>query len=163
MGAFDFEFKGLKHSEKWSHVVTPSRAPPEELYNFCEGENFNSWVRVRIGCNYKFSFFVRELLVESYINTTSRQIWTEIITSRHAQSACLKGSRTSCDVLVFGVYWASFGRKDYFTWWMLPADGSRLEPPKPSGPEETSWRLETKLPRDNFCLSIVPQLPSLRG
>ena len=33
------------------------------------------------------------------------RLWLEIITSRDAQSACFKGSRTSCDVAIF---WAFF-------------------------------------------------------
>ena len=33
------------------------------------------------------------------------QIWPEIITSRDAESTCFKGSRTSCDVIIFGIFW----------------------------------------------------------
>ena len=32
------------------------------------------------------------------------QIWLEIITSRDAQSACFKGSRMSCDVILVGFF-----------------------------------------------------------
>ena len=42
------------------------------------------------------------------------QVWLEIITSRDAESACFKGSRTSCDVTIM----AFFGRlaeKDHIT------------------------------------------------
>ena len=39
------------------------------------------------------------------------QIWPEIITSRDAESACFKGSGTSCDVIVFCIFRPSFGRK----------------------------------------------------
>ena len=39
------------------------------------------------------------------------QIWPEIITSRDAESTCFKGSRTSCDVIIFGIFWSNFGRK----------------------------------------------------
>ena len=49
------------------------------------------------------------------------QIWPEIITSGDIESACLKGSRTSswsCDVIIFGGFGATFGRKDHITWWM---------------------------------------------
>ena len=45
-----------------------------------------------------------------------------MITSRDAKSACSKGLRTQCSVIIFGVFWASFGRKDQIAWWMLPAD-----------------------------------------
>ena len=40
-------------------------------------------------------------------------IWPEIITSRDAEGTCLKGSRTSCDVIVVGIVWPNFGRKDH--------------------------------------------------
>ena len=39
------------------------------------------------------------------------QILPEIITSRYAQSACFKGSRTSCDVIMSGVLGSLFGRE----------------------------------------------------
>ena len=39
------------------------------------------------------------------------QIWLEIITSRDAKSTCFKGSRTSCDVIIFRIFWTNFGRK----------------------------------------------------
>ena len=39
------------------------------------------------------------------------QIWLEICTSRDAKSACLKGSRTSCREIIFGIYWPNFGSK----------------------------------------------------
>ena len=39
------------------------------------------------------------------------QFWPEIITSRDAESTCSKGSRTSCDVKMFGIFWPNFGRK----------------------------------------------------
>ena len=40
-------------------------------------------------------------------------IWPESITSRDAESVCFKGSRTSCTVIIFGFFWASFGRKRF--------------------------------------------------
>ena len=43
--------------------------------------------------------------------TFEPQIWLEIITSRDAQSACFKGSQTSCTELISGVFWPRFGRK----------------------------------------------------
>ena len=33
------------------------------------------------------------------LNNFEPQIWPEMITSRDAESACFKGSRTSCDVI----------------------------------------------------------------
>ena len=39
------------------------------------------------------------------------QIWSEIITSRDAESTCFKGSRTSCDVIIWGFFGPNFGRK----------------------------------------------------
>ena len=39
------------------------------------------------------------------------QIWLEIITSRDAEIACFKGSRTSCREIIFGIFWPNFGRK----------------------------------------------------
>ena len=39
------------------------------------------------------------------------QIWPEIITSRDAESTCFKGSRTSCDVIIFAFFGPNFGRK----------------------------------------------------
>ena len=39
------------------------------------------------------------------------QIWLEIVISRDAQSACLKGSRTSCREIIFGIFWPNFGQK----------------------------------------------------
>ena len=39
------------------------------------------------------------------------QIWLEIIISRDAESACFKGSRTSCREIIFGIFWPNFGRK----------------------------------------------------
>ena len=39
------------------------------------------------------------------------QVWPEIITSRDAESTCFKGSRTSCDVIIFRNVWPNFGRK----------------------------------------------------
>ena len=39
------------------------------------------------------------------------QFWLEIITSRDAKSASFKGSRTPCNVIVSGNFWADFGRK----------------------------------------------------
>ena len=36
------------------------------------------------------------------------QIWPEVITSRDAESTCFKGSRTSCDVIIFGFFKAKF-------------------------------------------------------
>ena len=39
------------------------------------------------------------------------QIWPEIITSRDAESTCFEGSRTSCDVINFRIFWPNFGRK----------------------------------------------------
>ena len=36
------------------------------------------------------------------------QIWPEIITSRDAKSTCFKGSRTSCDVIIFGIFLVTF-------------------------------------------------------
>ena len=33
------------------------------------------------------------------------QIRPEIITSRDAESTCFKGSKTSCDVILFGSFW----------------------------------------------------------
>ena len=32
------------------------------------------------------------------------QIWPEIITSRDAERTCFKGSRTSCDVIIFDLW-----------------------------------------------------------
>ena len=32
----------------------------------------------------------------------------EMITSRDAESACFEGSRTSCDLIIFGIFWAKF-------------------------------------------------------
>ena len=44
--------------------------------------------------------------------TSSRRIWPEIITSRDAQKYLFfQGSRTSCDVIIFGNYWPNFGQK----------------------------------------------------
>ena len=40
-----------------------------------------------------------------------RQIWLEIITSRDAESACFKGSRTSCREIFFSIFGANFGQK----------------------------------------------------
>ena len=34
--------------------------------------------------------------------------WPEIITSHDAESTCFKGSRTSCEVMIFGFFWAKF-------------------------------------------------------
>ena len=49
------------------------------------------------------------------------QIWPEIITSRDAESTCFKGSRTSCDVIIFGGFFGQvLAEKDHVTWWMLP-------------------------------------------
>ena len=39
------------------------------------------------------------------------QIWPESITSRDAENTCFKGSRTSCDVIIFGIFFPNFGRK----------------------------------------------------
>ena len=39
------------------------------------------------------------------------QIRPEIITSRDAENTCFKGSRTSCDVISFGIFWPNVGRK----------------------------------------------------
>ena len=39
------------------------------------------------------------------------QIWPEIITSRDADSTCFKGSRTSCNEVILGIFWPNFGRK----------------------------------------------------
>ena len=51
------------------------------------------------------------------------QIWPEIITSRDAESTCFKGSRTSGDVIGFGIFWPNFGRKrSHHVMDMLPAD-----------------------------------------
>ena len=36
------------------------------------------------------------------------QIWPEIITSRDAESACFKGSGTSCDGIIVWHFWAKF-------------------------------------------------------
>ena len=38
-------------------------------------------------------------------------IWPEIITSRDAESACFKGSRTSCREIIFGILSQKFGQK----------------------------------------------------
>ena len=38
------------------------------------------------------------------------QIWPEMITLRDAESACFKGPRTSCDVIIFGVLGLNFGK-----------------------------------------------------
>ena len=43
--------------------------------------------------------------------TSSRNFWPEIITSRDAESACFKGSRTSCDMIDLRIFWPDFGRK----------------------------------------------------
>ena len=48
--------------------------------------------------------------VKSFCNFEP-QIWPEIITSRDAESTCFKGSRTSCDVIKFGLFWPNFGQK----------------------------------------------------
>ena len=51
------------------------------------------------------------------------QIWPEIITSRDTESTCSEGSRTSCDVIIVGVFGANLGRKrshhvmDASFWW----------------------------------------------
>ena len=37
--------------------------------------------------------------------------WPEIITSRDAESTCFKGSRTSCEVIIFGIFGPNFGQK----------------------------------------------------
>ena len=34
-----------------------------------------------------------------------------MITSRDAESTCFKGSRTSCDVIIFRIFWPNFSRK----------------------------------------------------
>ena len=39
------------------------------------------------------------------------QIWPAIVTSPDAESTCFKGSRTSCDVIFFGIFWPRFGQK----------------------------------------------------
>ena len=39
------------------------------------------------------------------------QIWLDIITSRDAESACFKLSRTSCREIIFGIFWPNFGQK----------------------------------------------------
>ena len=39
------------------------------------------------------------------------QSWPEIITSRDAESTCFKGSRTSCDVIIFGMFLPNFSQK----------------------------------------------------
>ena len=43
------------------------------------------------------------------------QIWPEIITSRDAESTCFNGSRTSCDVMMFGFVLAQIlaGKKSH--------------------------------------------------
>ena len=38
-------------------------------------------------------------------------IWPETITSRDAESACFEGSRTSCNVIILGIFGPKFGRK----------------------------------------------------
>ena len=51
--------------------------------------------------------------------------WLKIITSRDAKSACFKGSGTSCDVIIFGIFGPFFGifrkkiasRDGCFCWW----------------------------------------------
>ena len=45
------------------------------------------------------------------------------ITSRDVKSTCFKGSRMSCDVANFGVFFAVIlARKGHITWWMLLAE-----------------------------------------
>ena len=39
------------------------------------------------------------------------EIWPETIISRDAESTCLKGPRTSCDVINVGIFWPNVGRK----------------------------------------------------
>ena len=42
-------------------------------------------------------------------------IWLETITSRDAQSACFKGSRTSCDVINVGVFFGQVSAEEKIT------------------------------------------------
>ena len=49
------------------------------------------------------------------------------ITSRDVKSTCFKGSRMSCDVANFGVFFAVIlARKGHITWWMLLAEKKTL-------------------------------------
>ena len=43
------------------------------------------------------------------------QTWPEIVTSRDAESACFKGPRTSCDVIILGICWPILAGKDHIT------------------------------------------------
>ena len=52
-------------------------------------------------------------------------IWTKIMTWRDAESTCFKGSRTSCDVIILGIFCQILAGKDHITWWMLPAEINR--------------------------------------
>ena len=59
--------------------------------------------------------------------TSSRKFWPETIT-RDAKSTCFKGSRTSCDAIIF-VFFQTVAGKDHITWWNLPANFSVSELP----------------------------------
>ena len=48
--------------------------------------------------------------VKSFCNFKPH-IWPEVITSHDAESTCFKDSRTSCDVISFGIFGPNFGRK----------------------------------------------------
>ena len=44
------------------------------------------------------------------------RFWPEIIISRDAESTCFKGSRTSCEVIILGVYFGQIlAGKDYIS------------------------------------------------
>ena len=71
------------------------------------------------------------------------QIWPEIITSRDAESTCFKGSRSSCDVITFRIFWPNFGRKK-----ITSRDGCFL--PK-LVPESRTSQGQCKPPTDRFA------------
>ena len=65
--------------------------------------------------------------VKTFCNFEPR-IWLEIITSRDAQSACFKGSRTSCREIIFGIFWPKFGQKNSHHVMDASCRGCRIRP-----------------------------------
>ena len=61
------------------------------------------------------------------------QIWPEIITSRDAESTCFKGSRTSCDVISFGIFWLNL----------------RTPPPATEPRDGPTWNFHEKFRKNN--------------
>ena len=99
------------------------------------------------------------------------QIWPEIITSRDAESTCFKGSRTSCDVILFGIFWPSFGRKrshhvmDASCRWQYNSNLFRSTPPICNA--VPCWLLsfgerETPQYTSNFYCSMPPICTAVR-